>query len=139
MTVIAIVATEVALVDPLTATVRSRTLTEAVTKGQAVYILTTGKAGVADANVGGKLQFRGIALNAGAAGETIDICQEGELFGFTLTALDYDVIVYLSDTAGALDTAAGSTTVQTGRVVPVNDKDLTRVLHIQSDMLRDWS
>lgn len=135
---ITVTAAQVGLVDPMKATVRSYIATETITKGQAVYILTTGKVGVADANAAGKQQFRGIALNGGGAGQAIDVCHEGELYGFTLAG-NADSLAYLSDTAGSLADAAGTMTVRVGRVECLSDKALTKVLRIATQWLADWA
>lgn len=112
---------------------------EAITKGQAVYITTAGKAGVADANAAGKEQFRGIALNAAAAGRAVTIVKRGFLYGFTVSSLNADVPLYLSDTAGALGDAVSATkTVNCGRVVCLTDKSATKVVHIEADWIRAW-
>ncbi len=135
---IAVTAAKVGLVDPAKATVRSYIATETITKGQAVYITTAGKVGVADANDAGKQQFRGIALNGGGAGQAIDVCHEGELYGFTLAG-NADSLAYLSNTAGALADAAGTMTVVCGRVVCLADKDLTKVLRVFVQWEAQWS
>ena len=112
---------------------------EAITKGQVVYQTAAGKAGVADANGSGKQQARGIALKAAAAGEPVPCIRRGYLAGFDLSGLDYDAAVYLSDTAGSLDTAAGTMTVNCGRVASMTDPDLTKILFVDFDWLRAWS
>jgi len=126
MTTIAVTAAQVGLVDPLKATVKSYIALEAILKGQAVYIATTGKVGLADENGSGTLQFRGIALCGGGIGQAIDVVEDGEVYGFTLAG-DYDVLVYLSATPGALDTA-GSVVV--GRIAPMSNAALTKVLRV---------
>ena len=138
MTAIAVTAAQVGLVDPMKADVRSYIATETITKGQAVYILTTGKVGIADANASGKQQFRGIALNGGGAGQAIDVCHAGEVYGFTLSG-NADTRAYLSDTAGELADAAGTMTVRVGRVVCLTDKSLTKVLRIFTQWDADWA
>lgn len=138
MTAIAVTAAQVGLVDPEKATVRSYIATETITKGQAVYILTTGKVGVADANASGKQQFRGIALNGGGAGQAIDVCHDGEVYGFTLSG-NADTLAYLSDTAGELADSAGTMTVRVGRVVCLTDKSLTKVLRVFTQWNADWA
>ncbi len=112
---------------------------EAVTQGQAAYQATTGKFGIADANAAGKQQFRGIFMRTAAAGQATDLCIYGFLSGFTVSGLNADVILYLSDTAGALADAAGTMTVNAGRVVALTDGSLTKVVFIQADWLRAWS
>jgi hypothetical protein len=137
---IALTAAQVGVVFPEDAEIISMICTEAITKGQAVYQLTTGKAGIADANAAGKQQFRGIALEDGAAGDVISVCKKGVLYGFTVSGLNADAIVYLSDTAGALADAAGTMTVNAGRVTIVTDNtNLTKVLYVEADWLRAWS
>lgn len=127
------------LVDATKSQIRSYIATETILQGQAVYRLTTGKCGVADANASGKQQCRGIALNGGGAGQAIEVVQEGIISGFVVAALDADALVYLSDTAGALDTAAGTMSVPVGRVICMADKDLTKVLEISINNLAQWS
>ena len=138
MGAIAVTAALVGLVDPMKADVRSYIATETITKGQAVYILTTGNVGVADANASGKQQFRGIALNGGGAGQAIDVCHKGELYGFTLSG-DAESFVYLSDSVGELADTNGTMTVPVGRVECLTDKDLTKVLRVFTSWDADWS
>lgn len=135
---ITVTAAKVGLLDPLKATVRSYIAAETITKGQAVYILTTGKVGVADANAAGKQQFRGIALNGGGAGQAIDVVHDGEVSGFTLAG-NADSLAYLSDTAGALADAAGTMSVVAGRVMCLSDKDLTKVLRVFVQWEANWA
>ncbi len=136
---ITVTAAKVGLVDPMKATVKSYIASTTITKGQAVYITTAGKVALADDNASGAHQFRGIALNGGGAGQAIDVCEDGELYGFTLTNVAYDGICYLSQTAGALyDTAVGNNIV-CGRAVPLADPDLTKVLRVFVQREADWS
>ena len=137
---ITVTAARVALLFPTKADVRSYIAAETITKGQAVYITTTGKVGVADANGSGTLQFRGIALNGGAAGQAIDVVHEGEVAGFTLTG-NGDALIYLSNTVGALGDSAGATTIVAGRIVVLTDgPTLTKVLRVgPPKWLADWA
>lgn len=113
--------------------------TEAITAGQPVYQTSAGKAGIADANAAGKQQVRGIALYDTVAGKPCAILRRGYIAGYALSGVAYDGIVYLSDTAGSLDDAAGTMTVNIGRVESLNDPDLTKVLFVDCDHLRAWS
>ena len=125
---ITVTAAQIGLVDPLKSTVKSYLAYETITKGAAVYIdTTTGKVGLADENAGGMLQFRGIALNGGGANQAIDVCEDGELYGFTLAALAYDAIVYLSANPGLLATTGS---VICARVAPLTDAAITKVLRV---------
>ena len=62
--------------------------------------------------------------------------KKGILAGFTLAT--YEDEVYLSDTAGALDTAPGTLLVKVGRVISLADPSLTEVLYVEADWLREW-
>ena len=136
MTAIVVTAAQVGLVNPLKAIVKSYIAAVAITAGEAVYILTTGTVGLADANGAGKSQFRGIALGSAAAGQAIDVVEKGEVYGFTLDG-DYDTRVYVSNDEGALADSAGTKTMVVGRVSPMADKDLTKVLMVETDRISE--
>lgn len=140
MTDIVVTAAQVGMIFPMKAEVRSYIAYVAITKGQAVYIRTDGKVAVADADGSGTLQFRGIALNTVGAGDAVDVIHDGELYGFTVAGLNADSMVYLSNTAGALATAAGSTSVVCGRVVCLTDTPtMTKVLRVFTRWSADWA
>ena len=96
---------------------RSFKAAETITAGQVLYILAAGTVGIADASTGGtvKLQWRGIALNGGYAGDPIRMAYEGPVEGFTLAG-NVDTPLYLSNTAGALGDGAGDVSIKVGRV-----------------------
>lgn len=133
---ITVTAAKVAVVFPEQAEIYNVVLAEAVTKGLALYQTTSGTYGKADANAAGKQQFRGIALEAAAAGEAVSMLKQGILAGYTLAT--YDDEVYLSDTAGALSTTPGTLLVKCGRVMSLADPALTEVLYVEADWLREW-
>lgn len=115
---------------------------EAIAKGEAVYFLTsTGTIGIADANASDKQQIRGIALEGVASGQFVDILKRGLLGGYIVSGMSYDDKVFLSNTAGDLSTAAASPlTVECGRIIPMTDGlNLTAVIYLDCDWLRDWS
>ena len=136
---IVVTAAHIGLCFPDRADIRSYIAAATITKGQAVYFTTAGLVGVADANDAGLQQFRGIALNGGGAGQAIDVLHNGEIYGFTVSGLNADVLVYLSDTAGALADAAGTMTVAAGRVVCLADKDATKVVRISTSWFAQWA
>jgi hypothetical protein len=139
MTAVALTATQISPADT-TPDIVSVILTASVTAGQAAYQLTTGKFGIADANDSGKQQFRGIFLQAGAAGQVVPLLRRGLCYGFTVSGLNADDPLYLSDTAGALDTAAGTMTVVCGRVTAMTDTGtLTKVVFINAEWTRIWA
>lgn len=137
-----VTAAKVGLVDPIKAIVWTGIAAAAITKGQACYIDSNGKIAVADATTaGGLFQFRGVALNAAAAGQAVAIVKEGAVYGFTLSGA-YSSPVFLSETAGALAdaTPAGTgTAVVCGVVMPLSDKDLTKVLYVDARWGPDWA
>lgn len=114
-------------------------LAEAVTQGQALYQNSSGKYGLADANDSGCEQVRGIAMEEGGADHTIDILRRGTLEGYTLTAMSHDDAVYLSDTAGALSSTAGTMEIFVGCVVAICDATPSKAIFVDCDWLRRWS
>ncbi len=112
--------------------IRSYQTSAAVTAGQAVYMDSAGKVGVADADSAtlAARNFVGIALETKASGVNVRVLEEGWVYGFTLSGA-YGDPVYLSATAGALNTVAdanGGTLV--GWVDRRNDVDKTKVLRV---------
>ncbi len=131
---IALTAARIAVVFPEQAEIYDMIAAVALTKGQAVYQNSSGKAAVADANAGsGAEDFLGIALNAAGAGGAVSILKRGHVAGFTISQA-YDAPIYLSDTAGALADAPSATNpIPVGRVVPLTDgPTLTKVLYVNA-------
>lgn len=142
MTDIALTAANIGLVDPEKADVKSYIAASAITKGQAVAIDTTGKVVPADASTGGAhlIQFRGIALNAAAAGAACDVCHAGELYGFTVSGLNVGAVLYLSNTAGTLADANGDINVKCGVVSVMADvPTYTKVVRIVTTWSTVWA
>jgi hypothetical protein len=115
---------------------RSYIAAETITAGQAVYKLAAGTVGVADANASGKQQYRGIAINGGAAGVPIMVAYFGPVEGFTFTQ-DVDTFIYLSDTAGELADSNGTMNVKVGRVDMRDDG--TKFLFTDVSWLVAWA
>lgn len=131
---IAVTATRVAMVFPHFAERYSFIASTTITAGAAVYLIASstgaGTLALADASSAGTANPVGIALNGGGAGQAIDVLKRGHVAGFTFTQ-DYFVPIYLSDTnTGILADAAGSTSKIVGRVVPMSNSDLTKVLYV---------
>lgn len=87
----------------------------AIEAGQPLYVTSAGKYGLADANAAAADQFRGIALESVAAGAPISALEEGYLYGYTLGGA-HDAAVYVSDTVGELADAAGTASLEVGKV-----------------------
>lgn len=137
---VALTAAQVEPIDPLShSEIYSGIAAETITKGQVVYITTTGTVGVADANGAGKQQARGIALNAAGAGQAVSFLKRGRVAGFTVGSVNCSAPLYLSDTAGALGTTVGTMTVPCGIVVAMPDKDATRVFYADFRWGPDWA
>jgi hypothetical protein len=134
---IVVTAAEVARVYPQNDEVVSVKLAATVTRGQAAYQTTATTFGLADANAAGAQQFRGIFLEGGAAGQVVPMLKRGALYGFTVSGLNGDAVLYLSDTAGALADAAGTMTVIAGRVIGTMDG--TKVAYIDAQWAQIWA
>lgn len=131
MAAVAYTAAQVSPVFPAQMEAYDYIAAETITQGQPVYINTSGKAGVADANGASPInRFRGIALHKAYAGQAVSILVKGAVYGFTLSGLAYDAPVYVSDTVGTYDDAAGTTSLVVGKVMPLADKDITKVLYV---------
>lgn len=91
---------------------------EAITKGQVVRFNTSGRLVRAAADAAANATAVGIALRDAAAGAAVTCIRHGVLdLGGALDGLGYGDAVYLGNTAGTLDTASGTVTVQVGQVI----------------------
>jgi len=95
-----------------------------VTAGQVVRQDTDGKYILADATIGGAdARQTLIALKGGVDGEADLGLKEGALEGYAISALNSGAQLFLSDTPGAVDDAAGTVSVPIGRVIGTGEKD----------------
>lgn len=134
---IALTVANISRVFPQQDEIVSVKLAETVTKGQAAYQLTAGTFGVADANAAGKQQFRGVFLEAGAAGEVVPLLKKGYLNGFTVSGMNGDAVLYLSDTVGSFGDGAGTMTVVCGRVFVMTDG--TKISYFDAQWAQIWA
>lgn len=130
---VALTTASIGLVDPGKAKVKDYIAASAITKGEAVAMGTTGTVAPADGNGAGALfeQVVGIALQAAAAGQVVPVLYDGEVYGYTVSALSCGALMYLSDTVGDLSTVTGTHTFILGRVTALADKSATKVVRIQ--------
>ena len=92
---------------------------EAFPAGAAVRIdVTTGKFTRANGSTAVEARIYGIATGSASAGIAVTAIRQGVMDGWDLSGMAYDAPAYLSDTDGALDTAAGSVSTVVGRVIP---------------------
>jgi len=139
MAAVTYTAAQIGLVDPIKAKTKNYKAGVAITKGQPVYIVAaTGLLALADGNGSGTKQFRGIALNGGGINQAITVVEEGEVAGFTLAG-DYDSLVYVADAVGTYADAAGTVSIPIGRVAPMSDNSLTKVLAVFTRRNADWA
>lgn len=134
MSLITRTAARVRLAKPFPHLTMSVIAAEAVDKGQAGYLVAaTGRAGLADANAAGRETVAGIFLGKAAAGQAVELALPGAMLtGFDLSGMNYGDVVFLSDTAGEFDNVASATrVVRVGRVVPLSDANLTKVLLVE--------
>lgn len=137
MTDITATAAQAGEVMPQISRVINVKLAETVTALQPAYQLTAGTFGLADANAAGKQQFRGVFLDGGVAGQVVRLLIDGPVYGYSVSALNGDVPLYLSDTVGALGDSAGTMTVVAGRVFALTDG--TKVVWIAARWTHIWS
>lgn len=90
---------------------------EAISAGSAVRIDTSGLFTNANGTTTTENRIYGIATATVVAGQALTAIRKGVMDGFTLAGA-YDAPVYLSDTDGRLDTAAGTVSTIVGRVIP---------------------
>ncbi len=132
---IAVTAAQIGVVDPVKSTIKTYIAASTITKGQPVAQDTAGTVAPADASTGGGYLFeqvRGIALTAGGAGAAIDVLEDGECYGFTVSGLNCGDLVYLSNDVGRIANGAGNETVYMGRVTALTDQSATKVTRIQT-------
>lgn len=132
---IALTAAQIGAVDPNKATIKSYLAGSTITKGQPMAQATNGTVDPADASTGGAYlfeQFRGIALNAGGAGQAIDVLEDGEMYGFTVSGKNCGDLLYVSNDVGRIADAGGDETVYVGRVTALTDGSATKIVRIQT-------
>jgi hypothetical protein len=122
---------QISVVYPHKAEIDNGVAAAALEAGMPVYIDSNGKYNKADANGTSSNKFRGIALETVGAGMPVSVLVEGELTGYTLTGA-YDSALYVSDTAGELADAAGTTSLEVGKIVglPRSNGTMTKILKV---------
>jgi len=134
MTDIALTSAQVRIINPDNAEVFNCIAGEALSKGDIVYFDTAGKAKKADGSAAGTAQARGVALSTVGDKGALSILKRGLCAGFTVTGLNGDVRVFISDTAAKLADAAGTVGVIAGRVmIMLDNPDLTKVVYFDFD------
>lgn len=106
----------------------------AIEAGSPCYLMANGLIAPTNAGAAGTAApFVGCALADVGPNDPITVVFDGSIEGYDLSALAYGAKVYLSNTAGALDTVAGTVETAVGVVLPLNDGNPgTKVLYIQA-------
>jgi hypothetical protein len=126
-----VVSGEVAQVFPMESLVRTYKAAVDLAAGKSVHVDANGKVNLADGNgVSPANRFRGVTLQTVKAGQDVDVIIDGEVAGYDLSGLPYDAPVYVSDNAGMLADAPGTTSLLAGRVHGMNDGAKTKVLRL---------
>lgn len=135
MTVIVSTEAQVDLIDPASCETYPAISAVALTKGQLVYLNTSGKYGLADGAAATTLKQMGVCLSTVDANRPFTLLKRGHMAGYTVTAMAYGALVYASDTDGAADTAAGTVSRVIGSIVPKTDPSLTKVVYFDFNWL----
>jgi hypothetical protein len=132
MTVIAVTGDRVSPLFPNEAEIFNATCEVAITRGQLVYFNANGRIALSAGGAAGTAKLAGIALQSGAANQVISIIKRGHVGGYTISQA-YGALGYVSNTAGALDDAAGTVSKVCGVVVPLSDAARTKVFYVNAD------
>ena len=98
--------------------------------GQLVYITSTGQIALSDASVAGTAIVDGVIVGVGAG--VYDVANKAWLAGYDVSGVDYGDPLFLSDTAGAFDDAAGSVSLTIAKVWPRADFSLTKLVYFNT-------
>ncbi len=98
---------------PVGATVRA---------GAAVRIDVNGKFVEADGTTAGNADIYGIAIRRAVVGQAVTAIKRGILGGFDFTSQAFNGDIFVSDTAGSLGDAAGTSSKKVGKVVPIHSQ-----------------
>lgn len=137
MTVITPVADRVALLNPDTAFTFNAFAGATLSAGDLVYInSSTGRLVKTNAGASGTAKCAGMVLKSAAAGQVVTVIGRGWIGGFSPSGSYYSDL-YASDTAGAVDTAAGTVSLVVGKVMPLPDDygTPTKILYINAPNL----
>ncbi|MDB5352366.1 MAG: hypothetical protein JWN86_3613 [Planctomycetota bacterium] len=126
---IVVTASKVAPIDQDQAQIYPMVPAVAINRGQAVYLNSAGKAALGIATAAGTVKTGGIALETAGVRQGVSILKRGKVGGFAVSALAYGALIYSSDTPGAVADATGTSTQIVGKVVPMSDSDLTKVIY----------
>lgn len=128
MAAVTVTAAQVAVIDRDNADIHSFVPAVALTAGQATYLNSSGKAALATAAAAGTVKTGGIALETAGVRQGVSILRRGKVGGFAVSALAYGALIYSADAAGGLADTAGTSSQVVGKVVPMSDTDLTKVI-----------
>jgi hypothetical protein len=128
MSAVTVTAASVRMIFPHFAEAYPAVAGVALTAGQLVYFNSSGKLVLTDADSAGTALCDGMCLESAAAGQATSYLVRGHVAGLTLAGA-YRALLYASDVAGGIDTAAGTVSLTIGRIVPMSDSDYTKVFY----------
>lgn len=132
---IVVTASQVAVIDREQSEIYPFIPAVAITRGQVVYLNSSGKAALSIATAASTIKKGGVALESAGVRSGLSVLRKGKCAGFAVSGLAYGALIYSSDTAGAVADAAGTSSQVVGTVVPLSDNDLTKVIFFDFPML----
>src|SRR5262245_60167235 len=129
MALITVNAAQVAPIDPDQSEIYPMIPAVALTRGQGTDVNSSGKAALAIATAAGTVKTGGVALEHAGVRQGVSILKRGKVAGFAVSGLNYGALIYSSDTAGSFADTAGTSSQVVGKVVPMSDNDLTKVIY----------
>lgn len=137
MAALTVTAAQVSVVFPEEAEIYDVVAGSAVTPGQGARLdTTTGKAILADGTGTANSKFRGVALGSAGANQGVSLLKRGHVRGYDLSGMSYGDPIYVSNTVGSLDTAAGTVSRVAGMVVALsNGGTPEKVAYIDADWM----
>jgi hypothetical protein len=126
---IVVTAAQVAPIDHPHSEIHPMIPAVALTRGQGVYLNSSGKAALSIATAAGTVKTGGVVLETAGVRQGVAVLKRGKVAGFAVSGLAYGALIYSSDTSGAFADAAGTSSQVVGKVVPMSDADLTKVIY----------
>ena len=105
----------------------------ALNRGDIVYADSNGKLQLSNGGAAATAMALGVCVTDGQAGEPVAVVKRGKVGGFTISGLAYGAFVYISDTAGKLEDAAGTKSNVVGRVIPSSETTPQKQLYVDFD------
>lgn len=139
---LALTADLISLVWPDKSEIYTFIAAESITAGQVVAFDTgedDDKLYIADGNDGDLDQPVGIALKSKGAGQAVPVLMRGFVEGYTVQSTANFTQLWLSDTAGAIGTTAGTSNAPVGRIMPNAQSTPRLLVYIDCEVKTQWT